>query len=606
MSGSRVCAVKIWRWVAGLRIAGLRRVGVAVVAAAALCFAAIPAATAQTADTVTINSVTSPSPGEIAVSVTSTTPLTELDVTLTSGTHPSELELTLADFTLQSDGTTYLLTTPLTDAQLPFDIYTVVVQAQDSGGGSAVSNSTTFPWLIQPTITLSASSPFDYNNQSVTFSGTLSLVDPDGSAVNPALLAGQPLVLTDADTYDPVTTGAGGTYSITLSPPDNDASYTVMIYETPSQAPATSPAVIVSATQDPVLLTAAVSATQLNYGQMLSVSGTVTYNPGSGYVPLPDSTVEVYGGPYYDETGPAATVTTNAEGQYVATFADDGPGQFYVYAGAVPGSDLLEFLTQASVVTANVNVALPVKITELHASLSQFGILTLTGCLTAGNSDIPPALPLQVQYAPGPSGPWHTLRTVHGLGDNTCGSAPVYGLPFDYQVPVAVASAYYRLSYPGSKDYLPAASTAIHEAKILTKITNFRISPRSVARNGYVTVSGRLWKDVKGWHPLARQRVWILFHYKSTWYYYPDKPLTNSAGRFSARLRAYVTAPWIAEFMGSKVYFAAATAELKVKVTSSSGAVGELAGAAPQLDRFAGEVLPGTGLRLVSERPANS
>jgi hypothetical protein len=557
-----------------LRVAGVRRLGLALVGAVALCVTAMPAASAQAADTVTINSVSSPSAGEIAISVTSTTPLTELNVTLTSGTHPDELTFTLPDFTLQTGGTntngTYLLTNPITDAQLPFDIYTISVVAQDSGDGSATNFSTTLDWLIQPTITLSASPPsFSYGNPSVTFSGALSMVYPDGT-VDTADVTGQQLYLEDQYSLQPVTTGAGGEYSITLNPPDDDADYYVKIYETPTIAPASSPQVYMAATVDPVEVTANVSATQLDYGQNLTISGVAEYNPGSGFVPLPDSTVEVYGGPYYDETGTTATATTNAEGQYVATFADDGPGSFYVYAGAVPGETgfAAEVLAQASAVTANVNVALPVKITALRGSLSQFGILTLTGCLTAGNSDIPPALPLQVQYAAGPSGPWHALRTVHGLGDNTCGSAPVYGLPFDYKMPVAVAAAYYRLSYPGSKDYLPAVSGAVFEAKILTKITNFRISPRSVARNGLVTVSGRLWKDVKGWHPLAKQHVWILFYYKGTWYYFPDKPLTNSAGRFSGRFRVPVTAPWIAEYMGSKAYFASATTEVKVTATS--------------------------------------
>ena len=44
----------------------------------------------------------------------------------------------------------------------------------------------------------------------------------------------------------------------------------------------------------------------------------------------------------------------------------------------------------------------------------------------------------------------------------------------------------------------------MHEAKTLTKITNFKISPRSVAKRKYVTVSGRLWRYANGWHSMAR------------------------------------------------------------------------------------------------------
>jgi hypothetical protein len=161
-----------------------------------------------------------------------------------------------------------------------------------------------------------------------------------------------------------------------------------------------------------------------------------------------------------------------------------------------------------------------------------------------------------------------------------------------------LTSAYYRLAYPGSKDWLPASSKVVHESKILTRITNFTISPRSVGRNGYITVSGRLWKYVKGWHALARQHVWILYHYKGVWYYYLHKPLTSSSGRFSGRFQVYVTAPWIAEYMGGKPYFASATGELRVKMAGavSASALRDLAG---EPTRFAGTVLAGSGPRLV-------
>jgi hypothetical protein len=551
------------------------------VAAAALSAAAIPAASAaQAQDTVTINSVTSSvSPGQIYVSVTSTTALTTLNVNVMSGSTVA-LALTISDFTLETGGTntdgTYELTTNHTMAQLPdYGTYTLDVSAADSGGGTASNDSTSLDWLLQSTVTISASeTTFTYNSPSITFSGALSLFNPDGTAASSTLLSGQTLDLTGGPAEQPVVTGTGGAYSITVSQPSDQTYYSVIVNATTTQTSAMSPQIYVQAQQDPAIVTASVSATQLNYGQTLTITGTATYNPGSGYVPLANSSVQLYGGPYYDSTAPFMTATTNAAGQYTFSFKDDGTDEWYVYAGGVPGDSFLDLLlSQALAITKSVNVAIPVRITALRGSLSPFAVLTLTGCLGAGGSAFPPALSLQAQYATKTSGPWHTLRTVHGLSGTSCGSGSTLGQTFKYQVPVVLASAYYRLSYAGSADYEPAASGVLHEAKIVTRITNFDISSHSISRDGHVTVSGRLWKYVKGWHPLARQRVWILFHYKGEWIYYPDKPLTSSSGRFSGRFpAAYGTAPWIAEYMGSKAYFASASKEVTVKVTSASSA----------------------------------
>jgi hypothetical protein len=588
-------------------VSHIRRFALALIAAVGLIAAAVPAASAAT-DTVTINSVLSPSPGQIAVSVTSTTALTELNVALTSAAHPDELSFTLADFTLESGGTdtdgTYELTSPITDAQLPFDTYTIDVTAGDSGGGSATDNAAILTWLIQPTITINASqTTFDFANPSITFSGNLSLVNPDGSAVTAADLVGQQLSLNGGETSYPVTTGTGGAYSITLNQPLGYADYSAILLATSTTAYGSSPFVYITPIQDPAEVTADVSATQLKDGQTLTVTGTADYNPGSGYVPLPNSPVQLYGGPYYDQTGPTATATTNAEGQYRFSFADHGPGTWYVYAGGVPGNSFFDqVLTQALTITKNVNVAMPVKIAGLQASLSPFAILTLKGCLATGSYGSAPDLRLAAQYATKPGGPWHTLRFVHGTTNSGTGcnaGGNFYGAPFDYQVPVVLASAYYRLAYPGSNDWLSASSKVVHESKILTRITNFAISPRSVGKNGYVTVSGRLWKYSKGWHALAKQHVWILFHYKGVWYYYLHKPLTNSSGRFSGRFQVGVTAPWIAEYMGGKPYFASATGELRVKMAGAVSARA-LRGLTGRPERFGGTVLAGSGLPLVA------
>ena len=575
-------------------LSGALVTAVAVVASGAGLAAAGPAGAATGADTVTITSFQSPSgdPGLFSVSVTSTTGLTNLAVTLASASNPDVLSLSFGDFTLASGTSTagtWTLSSPVTQAELPLGSYTVDITASDSGGGSATINDfTTLAWLIQPTITLTASqTTFSYDSPSITFSGTVTGTSPDGTV---APLAAQSMLLTDNDYASlPVTTGSDGSFEITVAQPDNYAGYYAVINQTSTVAFGASPMIYITATQDPAQVTAQVSATQLDYGQTLTISGTATYNPGSGFVPLTNSTIQIYGGPAAEEDfQPFMTATTDASGNYSVSFPDKGSASFYIYAGGMPqGGWTDQVLSQAEATTPSVNVALPVQVSGLKASLSPVAILTLRGCLLDSFTSFGVPLRLQVQYATKRSGPWQVLRTVNGATGTSCGSGPEYGVPFDYQVPVKLAAAYYRLSYAGSKDYEPMVSKAVYEAKTVTRITNFTVSPRKAAANRYIRVSGRLWKYTKSWHPLSHQRVWILFHYRGQWYYYPRKPVTNSSGRFSGRFKLYVSAPWIAEFMGGKTYFACASGRVKITATTSRAlhAAGQLA---PALIRMAG------------------
>jgi hypothetical protein len=583
------------------------RLSLAVGAAVALGTVATAVASAQTSDTVTIDSVTaSTDPGQLVISVTSDTALATLSVWLVPVTGSgTPLQLTLANFTLESDTSgTSELTSPLTMAELPgLGTYTVEVGATDSGGGvAAPDDSTSLYWLEQPTITLSANqTTFSYASPSIVFSGTLSLTEPDGST-DTTSVSGQQLLLADNQdsSTSAITTTSGGAFQATVSQPDNGASYDASLPGTQTIAGATSNSVGVTAVQDPAEVTANASATQVNYGQGVTISGSASYNPGSGFVALTGSTVEIFSHPYgFDGlTTPFTTTTTNAEGDYSVTFADQKSGPWYVYAGGLPGDPGLDdLLAPATETTAPVGVAYPVSITSLRGSLNPFAVLTLTGCLHDSNLGKGYELPLEVQYAARSSGPWHVLRTVQGTTAKLCGTGPDYGSTFDYQVTVAVAAAYYRLTYPGSSAYQAAVSYPVYEAKTLTKITNFKVSRHTVAKNGTVTVSGRLWKDAKGWHPFARQKVFILFHYKGVWYYFPHKPVTSSSGNFSGTFKAYATAPWIAEYMGSGSYYASATARVTVRVTGARSA--QVLAPASWLARpFAGEVLAGTQVRL--------
>jgi hypothetical protein len=551
----------------------LRSAGIVLLSAVALVTVAAPAVYAQT-DTVTIDGAIStsypePNPGQIEVGVTSTTALTTLNVDVMSGS-TTELSFTLADFTEQAGGTpesgTYQLTTPITVAQLTPGSYTIDVTASDSGGGSATDDSTQFPWLIQPTITPFATQlTFDYQDQLVTFSGVLSLTYPDGSS-DTTNLAGQSLLVLGQST----TTTAGGLYSLTQSEQRDGAVY-VSINATTTQAAASSPPISLIATLDQAQVTASESAAQLNYGQTLTIRGAATYQPVTGgpYVPLANSTVQLYYGPNNVLTTLFMTTTTNADGQYSFTFKDHFSSEWFIDAAATADPQLDELLSQAGA-ALDVNVALPLKITGLHASLSPSRILTLNGCLVPS-----PLLPWRIQYATKKTGPWVTLRTVHATNGAACDvNGATFGEIFNYETPVKVASAFYRLSYPGSNNWEPYNSTIVHEAKDVTRITAFQITPRSVRKNHYVTISGRLWKYAKGWHPLANQHVCIAAYYHGMYYQYAFKPTTSLSGHFKHRFAIRFSSKYFAEYMGGKVFFASASVRLKVTVTSGSAAIG--------------------------------
>jgi hypothetical protein len=185
-------------------------------------------------------------------------------------------------------------------------------------------------------------------------------------------------------------------------------------------------------------------------------------------------------------------------------------------------------------------------------------------------------LPLRVQYATKRTGPWTTLRTVRGTTGTSCGSGTSLGEKFKYTARVRLSSAFYRLSYPGSSAWQPAHSVIVHESKDITRITAFEITPRTVRKYHYVTISGRLWKYARGWHPLASQHVWIWAYRPSNreYYFYTYKPKTNLSGRFTHRFPVPFTAKFYAEYTGGRVFFATVSVRLKVTVTSASAALG--------------------------------
>jgi hypothetical protein len=319
---------------------------------------------------------------------------------------------------------------------------------------------------------------------------------------------------------------------------------------------------------DPVTVTAGLSATTVTYGNRVTATGTVTYEPAGSFVPFPDRTVEIYES--QDPYTPVTSAVTNASGQFSVVLPSVAGDTTWTFdGGGVLGDPYLE---QASV-ERPMKVNLPVAVAGFHASLNQDWQLSYGGCVELARS-IPGAYVrsnLIIQYAPGPNGPWRTLNTGVHLGA-ACGNQGVRfsgtaTAPFNY----AFYRAYDRaVPSDGGVDpgWTAASSGAALAWKYADRITGLSVSPRLVSAGHNLTVKGQLQYYRSTWHDFGSQLVYIIFRPEgtSTWYWIV-KVKTNSAGRFSATFKDYGSATWSALYEGSSTHLEAegSTAYVRVK-----------------------------------------
>jgi hypothetical protein len=551
----------------------------ALLALAAAAFGVLPFPQAARADSdIQIMSVSAPagSPGLLTVVASSQTPLTKMTVHLSQGANDV---LDVSDFGLPGGSglQTYAVQTKLTSMStagqpnfLPAGTYAVTVDAsdaQDSVSGvpplDGQNGTGSFPFLIQPEVMLNPAT-IDFSHSTVTFTGQVTGVWPGSTAPQP--FPGKNVTMAGPAGPVSAATDSHGDFTIPAPAAKPGQSYQATVGADSASTGAASAPVVVTATADPVSLTASLAKGTIKYGQTASVSGTVSYEPAgaSKFQPLAGTTVTLARSSPAGQ--PSISVVTKANGGFTANIpAQRVTGRWTVSAG---GTTLLQVAGK----NLTLNVQLPTGFRQVTMGLSAFRVLTVKSCLNVtspgGDKDSVTA-PVTLQYASRAKGPWKKLRTIAA----TRGGGPYCAAgtsSWQASVTAPLASAYYRLSFGGNSGLQAATSAALHRWRYATKITGFSITPRRVAAKGAVTVSGRLWHNTGAWHPYAHRKVGILFFFQGTWYIYQDEPVTNSRGYFSGRFTVYASSPWITQYDGDATNFGSASPRITITVTNTA------------------------------------
>jgi hypothetical protein len=427
-------------------------------------------------------------------------------------------------------------------------------------GASAQPAGTPVPPII--TLVLSPAT-VDYGHQSVTASGT---VTTSAGPVAGAAVTVSYLDIDHQTALISVTTGTNGSYSGTIPDPETAAQdVTASVAATSSTTAASAPAHL-GFTQDAVTIAASFAQPSVNAGSTDTLSGVASYVSGGSPHPLANSTLSITSPGSFNWNPVSTTVTTGADGSFS-----------YVTPEVFEATSEVDF-TVSSAATAyleagQLKITLPVNqvsfIYNFTGTISADRVLRFSACggIPEPLADNPLFGPLDYQYSRTPHGPWKTLGTGTpdyngpcymqlGFGDGT----------YLGKFAAPLANAYYRAYAPAVPGQMSSVSQVIHLWKYPTRITGFTITPRSVSRDGRVTVSGRLWRLAGKWSPDAHQRIVIEFRYKNKTYTLSHRLVTDSAGRFRGIFAVPQTAAWLALYQGGGNDFATTSKAVVIKV----------------------------------------
>jgi hypothetical protein len=331
--------------------------------------------------------------------------------------------------------------------------------------------------------------------------------------------------------------GGGTSFQVAIRNPVSLASWQPSIDENDDQITAS---VCVS---PPSAATAAASVIQdaPNVGGPWSSFGTLSSTQGTS----PDCNVAGAPGILMGGTFPVPA----AEGFYQVSF---------------PGSpSLLPAVSSAIYVANSVTVA------DWRPTVSDEGKLSGSACVAPVAAI---GQGLEVLRSATTKGPWYLVGKIGpAAGGRPCRANGLPGATVTVSGLQARPSAYYWVWFPGSSTLLPDLSSGVYVSRIQTKITNLTVDPRRLRHSGKLTISGRLWQDVRGgWKAYGDRRVEVIFelpHQKNS--YTPiARPETNRSGWFTATVTDSSTGYWAAEYLaiGDSTHYVCSTGNVLVIV----------------------------------------
>ena len=349
--------------------------------------------------------------------------------------------------------------------------------------------------------------------QTVTLSGTDTGDYPDGTTQpvpgQQIEISGQPLVVTgpnpDAIT---TTTDASGHYSVQAQAGPGDTLLPGVEAGLFALAPASagfdaafSPLAPVTIDQDPTRITNfSYSPHTANFGAPVTISGDVSFESGSNWLPVASQPIEVtFGG--LNLTGCPPGTCSDAAGS--TTTAADGSFSLTVPGSASFGTDELSFGVGGGWL-AITTTTFAVHVNHVLAELDILSLrrdihakVHLEACISPKVSFELPKIAVgypaaKVQYAAHRGGPWKTLPGAGALRDT---KVPPQHPGFCYRTTQRIprGAVHYRVLTPASAAYTAAASaarTATGPAR--TRIRDLSVHPRTVTAGQHVHVSGQL------------------------------------------------------------------------------------------------------------------
>jgi hypothetical protein len=240
------------------------------------------------------------------------------------------------------------------------------------------------------------------------------------------------------------------------------------------------------------------------------------------------------------------------------------PAAAAFYQASFPGTPSLLPGASNAVYLAN-----SVTLANWHMAVNADGILSGSICVApaaaAGSN-------LTIDYAPSNNGPWYLVGPLNlAAGYRTCLADGLPGVEVPVSRHAPYPSGWYRVSSAETRTLLPTMSSTVAVSRFLTRITNLTVDPRSLRHRGKLTISGRLWQDIRGsWKAYGDRRVEVIFEppHSRNLYSVIARPETSRSGWFTATVTDSGTGYWAAQYLAvsDSTHYVCSTGNVLVRV----------------------------------------